>query len=94
MSILKEPGQPDNSGLVGEDHGLCALPNDMGESLAKFAIDHADDPGSVSIVFRLAAVTATQSQKGGNIGSAAISEFFAVEPNATLVPITATSRNI
>ncbi len=51
-----------------------------------------DNTGNVSIVFRLAAVTATQSQKGGNIGSAAISEYFAVKPNATLVPITATSK--
>ena len=48
--------------------------------------------GNVSIVYRLAAVTATETQKGGNIGSAAISEYFAVEPNATMVPITATSK--
>jgi hypothetical protein len=51
-----------------------------------------DNTGNVSIVFRLAAVTATTSQHGGDVGSASISEYFVVEPNATLVPITATSK--
>ncbi|MGA2874040.1 MAG: DUF4382 domain-containing protein [Nitrososphaerales archaeon] len=51
-----------------------------------------DNTGNVSIVFRFAAVTATESQKGGDVSSASISEYFAVEPNATLVPITATSK--
>lgn len=48
--------------------------------------------GNVSIVFRFAAVTATESQKGGDVGRASISEYFVVEPNATLVPITVTSK--
>jgi hypothetical protein len=51
-----------------------------------------DNTGNVSIVFRFAAVTATESANGGDVGRASISEYFAVEPNATLVPITATSK--
>jgi len=48
--------------------------------------------GNVSIVFRFAAVTATQTQKGGDVGRASISEYFVVEPNATMKPITATTK--
>ncbi|MDG6906174.1 MAG: DUF4382 domain-containing protein [Nitrososphaerota archaeon] len=48
--------------------------------------------GNVSEVFRLAAVTATISHRGGDVGRASVSEYFVVEPNATLAPITATSK--
>jgi hypothetical protein len=50
-----------------------------------------DNTGNVSIVYRFAAVTATQTAHGGDVGRASISEYFVVEPNASLVPITATT---
>ncbi len=47
-----------------------------------------DNTGNVSVVYRYAAVTATQSQHGGDMGRASISEYFVVEPNASLVAVT------
>ncbi len=50
--------------------------------------------GSVSLVFRVAAVTSTQSVSGGlvqgddGIPSPSISEFFAVAPNSSLIALT------
>jgi Domain of unknown function (DUF4382) len=50
-----------------------------------------DNTGNVSIVYRFAAVTATQTAHGGDVGWASISEYFVVEPNATLVAVTAST---
>ncbi|MHB2036725.1 MAG: DUF4382 domain-containing protein [Nitrososphaerales archaeon] len=50
-----------------------------------------DNTGNVSIVYRFAAVTSTQTAHGGDVGRASISEYFVVEPNATLLPVTATT---
>jgi len=47
-----------------------------------------DNTGNVSIVYRFAAVTATQTAHGGDVGRASISEYFVVEPNASLVAVT------
>ena len=47
-----------------------------------------DNTGNVSIVYRFAAVTATQTARGGDVGRASISEYFVVEPNASLVAVT------
>ncbi|MGH2637896.1 MAG: DUF4382 domain-containing protein, partial [Rhabdochlamydiaceae bacterium] len=51
-----------------------------------------DNTGNVSIVFRLAAVTATTSARGGDVDRAAITEYFAIQPNQSMVPIIVTSR--
>jgi hypothetical protein len=46
-----------------------------------------DNTGNVSVVYRYAAVTATQTQHGGDVGRASISEYFVVEPNASLIAV-------
>ena len=46
-----------------------------------------DNTGNVSVVYRFAAVTATTSQHGGDVGRASISEYFVVEPNASLIAV-------
>ena len=48
--------------------------------------------GNTSIVFRLAAVTSTASKSGGDASVASSSAFFVVEPNQSLVTISAGSR--
>ena len=46
-----------------------------------------DNTGNVSVVYRFAAVTATSTQNGGDMGRASISEYFIVEPNASLIAV-------
>ena len=57
-------------------------------SLTPISLDiTVDNTGNVSVVYRFAAVTATSTQNGGDMGRASISEYFIVEPNASLIAV-------
>src|SRR5579884_2145922 len=59
------------------------------DSLSITAINN----GNASVVFRLAAVSSQYSTSGGAMPYPAVSEIFVIEPNATLVPLSGSSKD-